>query len=932
MAKKIDRLIINSPYDEPAEYWDYDSALQSWVRKPGRRPAGYTVATPGSDSFNDSGMFIQIPRINQIRDRVKAWRQNNYPGITGTTRKLITHWNNRKTRDYPFFFCQLDAIETLIWLTEAPEADKTGIDIKGDGGAFKRLCTKLCTGGGKTTVMAMLIAWQICNKVSYPQDKSFSKNIFIVAPGLTVKNRLKVLETAGSESYYHKFNIIPPELQDKLNQGKVFIRNWQALSWDSAEVLAKKKSVDKRPPKSDEAFSRSVLGPLAKSKDILVINDEAHHAWRLNSAEPVKRSREEKEAVKEATLWISGLDRIHAARTILACYDFSATPFIPSGKKNDGETLFSWIVSDFGLTDGIESGLVKTPRVVIRDDSNQVTDELRSKLYHLYADPDIKAELSKPSEETAALPPLVETAYHILGTDYLETFKAWRSINPQTKLPYSPVPPVMISVANRTETAARIKSAFERGDIAIKELCEKQYMLHIDSKVLEKAEEKQLDLSGAIIEEGEGETRLTKDKQAELLRQKVDTVGQIGESGEQIRNVISVSMLTEGWDAKTVTHILGLRAFSSQLLCEQVVGRGLRRTSYELKEGSKLFEPEYVNIFGIPFTFLPHEEDESSKTPPKNPTRIYVLPDKGKYALFWPNIIQIKADKKPRLDLDFKKIPVLTIDAANTPFRADLFPILEGKPNLDIRKTIDLIKNHQTLRFQQLWFNAVGRLYNEIEADWKKETTPYALLGRLFSFVETYLSSGRIVIEPALFIDPLEIRILKLLNLNVIVRHVWQYIEFASTLRYTPVFDPVKKVRSTGDMQTWHTLKHCFPTKKSHISHCVWDSKMEGQESIKLEHNPHVAAYAKNDHLGFGVSYTHNGIPHTYYPDFLIKLDNRAILVLETKGQDNRQAQAKKKALEQWIETVNSLKEYGQWYSAVSYNAAEIDGIIQTFL
>ena len=520
MSKLIGQLIINSPYEEPKEHWKYDLNTQTFTREPGRRSAGYIEATPEANQYNDPGIFKEIPLVNEIRKRVKAWRENNYPGITGVTRKLIEHWNTADLRDNPFFFCQLDAMETLIWLAEAPEPEKTGIDIQGDGGEFKRICTKLCTGGGKTTVMAMLIAWQICNKAAYPQDKRFSKHIFIVAPGLTVKNRLQVL-LVGGDNYYHRFNIVPPALRDKLRQGKVVINNWQALAWDSAEVLAKKKSVDKRGPKSNEAYARDVLGPLNRAQNILVINDEAHHAWRRNPENKEKLSKEDKEAEKEATIWVSGLDRIHAARSILVCYDFSATPFAPSGKKNDSEALFTWIVSDFSLNDGIESGLVKTPRIVIRDDNTPAAKTFRSRLYHIYADKEVKDNINQANAEPSApLPDLVVQAYNLLGEDWLAAYKAW-------KVRKSPIPPVMITVANRTETAARIKYSFEHNRFTTEELCNPDYLIHIDSKTLEKAEAESVDraglsdLAGPPIEDmdnDEAGRKFSKKEQAAILR------------------------------------------------------------------------------------------------------------------------------------------------------------------------------------------------------------------------------------------------------------------------------------------------------------------------------------------------------------------------------------------------------------------------------
>ncbi|MDP2950093.1 MAG: DEAD/DEAH box helicase family protein, partial [Chloroflexota bacterium] len=326
----IDRLIINAPYGEPSQHWLYERQTRSWSRVPGRRPAGYLVASPGSKAFDDPGVFLPIPLVNQIRPRVKAWRDAGYPGATGVTKRLLEHWYDlAERRDRRFFFCQLEAIETLIWLAESPPADRVGIDIPGDGGAFQRLCSKMATGTGKTVVMTMLIAWQALNKVTYPQDTRFSKNILVIAPGLTIWSRLQVLVPSNTSNYYDEFNIVPPGLGDALRQAKVRVRNWHKLNWESSEQLAKKKSVDKRGPKSDEAYVRDVLGKMASARNLLVINDEAHHAWRVAAGSKLRGVS--KDDADQAAKWIGGLDRIHRARGVLRCYDFSATPFIPTG-------------------------------------------------------------------------------------------------------------------------------------------------------------------------------------------------------------------------------------------------------------------------------------------------------------------------------------------------------------------------------------------------------------------------------------------------------------------------------------------------------------------------------------------------------------------------------------------------------------------------
>jgi len=361
--KTTDHLIINSPYKKPTQHLKYIREIRRFELKEGRRPAGYVVASEHSDSFDDPGHFIELPLVNQIRGRVDKWREAGYPGITSITKHLLEHWKNLE-REMKLFFCQIEAIETLIWLTEAPEIEKQGIEIPRDGGHFQRLCSKMATGSGKTIIMAMLIAWQILNKVTYPKETKFSKSVLVVAPGLTVKSRLQVLNPSDENNYYQQFDIIPAGMYDKLRQGKIKIVNWHALSPLDLDAGPK---VVKKGEESDEAFTRRVLEDFSTSKNIFVINDEAHHAWRVNPEAVGKytRQRDLKDSAEEATIWVEGLDRIHKTRNILKCFDFTATPFYPSGKKVTEEVLFGWIISDFGLNDAIESGLVKTPRVVI---------------------------------------------------------------------------------------------------------------------------------------------------------------------------------------------------------------------------------------------------------------------------------------------------------------------------------------------------------------------------------------------------------------------------------------------------------------------------------------------------------------------------------------------------------------------------------------
>jgi len=932
--KNIDKLIINSPYVEPQKYWEYIRDTREFVLQAGRRPAGYIVASESSKSFDDPGTFIEIDLVNTIRPRINKWREAGYPGVTGITKRLLQHWQDPEERkDRRFFFCQLEAIETLIWLTEAPEAEKTGIDIPTDGGEFSRWCNKMATGSGKTIVMAQLIAWNVLNKIANGKDTRFSKHVLIVAPGLTVRNRLSVLNTTDADNYYEEFNIVPSGLMDSLRQGKIKIINWHGLAWQTDEKIAKKKSVDKRGAKSDEAYVKEVLGDMSNASNIIVINDEAHHAWRKNPE--LKVAKEFKDLVAEATIWIGGLDRINKARGILRCFDLSATPFAPSGKKASEDALFPWIVSDFGLNDAIEGGLVKTPRVVVRDDGN-VDKELRSRLYHIYMDETVKDDINQKVDDSIPLPDLIKNAYLLLGKDWQATKDDWE------KAGYK-IPPVMITVANTTVTSARIKYSFDKDSFLLNvaglgDLCNAEKTLQIDSSILQKAEAESEEVEIIEVEETEDdntedapkEKKLTKKQQAELLRRTVDTVGKIGEPGEQIQNVISVGMLSEGWDAKTVTHIMGLRAFSSQLLCEQVVGRGLRRTSYDVGEDG-LFEAEYVNIFGVPFTFLPHEggEDGPPPPPPKPKTEIKPIKEKLEHEISFPNVLRIDHIYKPKLSLDFVNVKALELDPYEAITHAELLAIVAGKPNPAALSEIDLKEIADKLRLQTIVFKIASSIYNsEQKPDWKgsKETFLIQLIG----IIEQFIYSNKIVIKNPLFNqDESRKRILIMLNMNKVVQHIWNEIRAVNTEALTPVFDKENPIRSTNDIRTWWTSKPCEPFERTHINFVVVDSKWEYLEAKTINESQHIKSFVKNDHLNFVVYYNFQGVVRRYFPDFICKMTNGENLIIETKGQDNEQNKTKRAYLDEWCRAINQHGGFGKWSWAVSFDPNDLDQILQ---
>ncbi len=779
--------------------------------------------------------------------------------------------------------------------------------------------------------MAMIITWQVLNALTYPKrNKDFSRAIFIVAPGLTVKERLQVLLPGGTENYYDAFSLCPSEsMRQKLNRMELLIENWHALM----PLKEQDRSVVKKGKESDEAFTRRVLGKLAACRDLVIINDEAHHAYRKPAE--VKISRKDAEALgldlDEATRWIEGLDRIHKTRRVQRCFDLSATPFAPTGKTNTEAGLFDWIVSDFGLNDAIEGGLVKTPRVVIRDDALPNTKDYRSRLYHIYREAEVADDLNRKAEPHEALPKLVQDAYTLLGADWRAALKQWHEAGHTS-------PPVMLTVCNRTETAARIEHYFRKGDAQWTELQAPARTLRVDSKVLEKAEvgesagadrDYELKLKEIIESAGIPETRkaaLREMKKEELLRAIVDNVGKRGTAGQDLQNVISVAMLSEGWDAKNVTHIMGLRAFTSQLLCEQVIGRGLRRVSHDMDENG-LFMPEYVNVFGVPLSIFQNAgEGGDAPPPPKPSTQIESLNERNALEIRWPNVLRVDAVVRPLLDIDWDQVEPLTLDPAQTPISAEIAPALNGATDWSKIHLIDLETLPEDFRLQRLTFKAARKAFEELRG--RFSGNPEFLVVQMVRLVEQFLASGKLVIPSLFHQDPLRKRILFSLNIDQIVQHLLRYVDERNTERMEPVFDEESPIGSTRAMRTWYTTKPCHSTAKSQISHMIADSSWEQYAANLLEKNADVIAYAKNDHLGFQIHYLWNGARRRFMPDFLIRLSGGKTLVLEIKGEDSEQNRAKRAALDAWVKAVNAKGGFGAWAWDVVFQPAQIQDAI----
>lgn len=814
---------------------------------------------------------------------------------------------------------------------------------------------------------------------------------------------------------YDEFSTCPSDaLRSKLNQAEILVENWHTLM----PLKEPDRSVVKKGKEPDEVFAKRVLGKLAQCKDIVVINDEAHHAYRKPADIKISKAHAAELGIDldEATRWIEGLDRIHKTRRIQRCFDLSATPFAPTGKANNEEGLFTWVVSDFGLNDAIEAGLVKTPRVVVRDDALPNAQTYRSKLYHLYREPEVQEDLNRRGAEPhEALPKLVQDAYTLLGADWRAALLDWRAAGHAS-------PPVMLTVCNRVETAARIEHYLNHGDALWTELKAPDRTLRVDSKVLEKAEigEKasaesvlkarlssllkvlqlpadladKLDaakkdgdkvklLAGHIslkpearkrFDEQQPEdqlvtliqaapidatvkdyllgateyvnrlreivkaARLPKDREErllaldkeDLLRAIVDSVGKQGQAGQGLQSVISVAMLSEGWDAKNVTHIMGLRAFTSQLLCEQVIGRGLRRVGYDRDENG-LFVPEYVNVFGVPLSvFVDADDSGTSPPPPKPSTQFESLPSRNELEVRWPNLLRVDIVVKPILAVDdWDAVTALRLDPAATRISAELAPAVGGATDLGNTTSIDLEKLPEDFRAQRIIFQAARKAFDQMSGRFKGNRE--YLVFQLIRLVERFISPTANKLDiPSLFhSDGLRRRILIALNADLVVQHLVKHVEEQNVASIEPVFDPEQPIGSTRVMRTWYTTKGNQPTKRSQISHVVGDSSWEIYAANIFDSSDLVSAYAKNDHLGFQIYYLWGGSRRRFLPDFIVRLANGKTLVLEIKGEDSPQNVAKRDALKLWVDAVNAKGGFGKWCWDVAFEPAQVHDIVQ---
>ena len=374
---------------------------------------------------------------------------------------------------------------------------------------------------------------------------------------------------------------------------------------------------------------------------------------------------------------------------------------------------------------------------------------------------------------------------------------------------------------------------------------------------------------------------------------------------------------------------MGLRAFSSQLLCEQVVGRGLRRVSYDFDDDGML-APEYVNIFGVPFSFIPHEGGVSVPRPPKAKVIIEPTIEKKDYKIEFPNILRVDKVFKSSLILDYANVKPIVIDPSNTITLAEMGGVIESDVTPAALSEVDLKKFADTYRTQSVIFKVATRVFGIEKSNWRGNE--YDFLSQLFKLTEEFIKSDKILIKTDLFSqDPVRRKILITLNLSRIIQHFLEAITRDNANVLTPVFDKEKPIRSTSDMPTWYTSKPNEWHEKSHINHTVFDSTWEANNASIINKHVAVKSFVKNDHLGFAIKYNFKGVVKNYYPDYLIHLNNGDFLILEVKGQDSDENRTKREFLNLWVEAVNQNGNFGIWHWAVVFNSSEIHDILNKY-
>jgi type III restriction enzyme len=1016
-AFEVEQPILNGPFDEPTAYWQIEEGHEP-VRASGRRPAGYFYRDPKAPQPEPSaparGAWEELELVNLIRERLGEWRGLGYPGATRTTLELLRYW--RRERQQPLFFAQLEAAETIVFLHEGRSDLLQGVDVPPelvpDGvEAFRRCACKMATGSGKTTVMGMLIAWSVLNKVASRGDARFSDVVLVVCPNLTIRERLSELDPArGEASIYRTRDLVPPDLMSSLRRGRVLVKNWHEFERKGMSAGAKVQKLgqperivstikigakttsgrggrymteealeialadpkmdmrlleDRRPDKpevlleetryveSDARLMQRLLGrEVGGKQNLLVLNDEAHHAYRIRqeaagtAEEDAEATNEEldEELAYESTIWVDGLDRIHKHRRINFCVDLSATPYFLARAGEETNRIFPWVVSDFGLTDAIESGLVKIPQLAVSD----ATGEEQAAYFNIWRW--IMSRLSgaerggrRANPKPEAVLRFAEQPIRLLAGSWDEERREWAESDEAR-------PPVFILVCKNTRLADVIFRWLALGEppegippANIPELRNESgavNTIRVDSKVIGETDVEgakndeyrwmrfTLDTVGKREWPADPQARPVYPEEFEELARKLDRP--LHPPGRDVRCIVSVGMLTEGWDCNTVTHIVGLRPFMSQLLCEQVVGRGLRRASYDLTEEGR-FSEEVAQILGVPFEVVPFKRRVGPRPKAIQQNHVFALPSRAELEIRYPRVDGYQQRIRNRVAVDWDAIASVRVDPMKIPDEVKLKSTLlnKGRPSLlepggTARLDLEAWRREATL--QQREFEMAAALTRHYHRQDSCEAPPQALFPQMLEIVKRF-ARDRVVVDD------------ERKRMDVFLSPYWGYAIERLTEAIHPAamdgedaelprYEQRRGEGSTAEVDFW-TAKKVKEVERSHLNYVVQDSKWEQSAAYHLDASPHVVSFVKNQGLGFAIPYLHAGGDHEYFPDFLVRLASGVTLVLETKGGRDELEGVKAQAAERWVSAVNADGKHGEWAYALVHNMNEIPALLE---
>ena len=1024
MQANNDNPVLNNPYEEPQYYYDTDmnGNIDYATVINGRRPFGYDVnivpKKRGDKTFFSQEDFISVDPnaefINGIRKEVKAWREGGYPKASRITKELLDFWFNNKERraNLRLFFCQREAVETAVWLNEIAERDpNTGnyiLNLLGerrhtvstdDAYVLPRTAFKMATGTGKTVVMAMLILYNYLNKRANPMDTHYADHFLLCAPGITIRDRLGVLQLDYSQrsnnfertDYYHQRGLIPPQFEKDLGglNASITIVNYQqflprVFSGKHASPLdGKQKWVDgelvTQKDKEDYSVMLSrILEKGVKGKRIVVINDEAHHCYLPRQNKDKSLTEDEKSDLKQeneaAMVWYEGLRQMKLlGYKLQQVYDLSATPYYLKGSGYPEYSLFPWVVSDFGLVDAIESGLVKIPFLPAYDNTPDLDEPKLRNIYDSIKDKlpkrGMRAQKKKDKEDQVEtpliaqapnLPTLLNTALEQFVNDYIDYDRGLRQAYEAMGTLYT-APPVLIVVCNNTTVSHEVYRDIAGYQDGVNEDGEPRYRkgrfdvfsnydgmglpkekfptLLIDSSALDEASTR-IDeaFKKAYVNEieefrheyanqhGAGSADNLTD--ADILREVVNTVGKPGKLGGDIKCVVSVSMLTEGWDANTVTHVCGIRAFGSQLLCEQVVGRALRRQSYDLIPYDKLgreidrkdlykynkenitykFPPEYARIIGVPFNTF--KGGDTVVTKPQKPKAIIrALPERQQMEIRFPVITGYRSDNiEGSLTADFTGLPKFQLNFNQIPTETVLQTVVNGDQKM-------LKTDYKELRDSQVIYYFAHLMIREYYTS-REHGQQFQKFPDIKKIVETWYNEQLEIIGGDGSAD--QKRLVMLWDYKAVLGNINEGIHKANAdhEEITAVLNYYNPEGSTIHVYR-PTNKTVYPTQKSHVNYVIAEDNSWQQIAAKtLDAMECVECWVKNTYLGFRIPYTVGDENKEYQPTFIVRVKG-INLIVECEDFDSDKSgnkEAKRHYLKDyWIPAANNLKTYGTW-------------------